>query len=158
MADIEVGRAEAFFGATGLLGVFVLVTWGVVAYRGLNPETMSGIYAGVFAGLISLVVEIAVIGRSLRLFAHNGMGATLQTFTMRLVIVGALGIWFMRGASATDAQAFCLSYCGTFFVYLCWLTWRTYKAPVQYQGKRAAPAAAAAARAAASRGVLEGVR
>ena len=116
---------------------------------------MSGVYAGTLAGLISLVVEIAVIGRSLRLFEHNGMGATLQTFTMRLVIVGALGIWFMREASATDAQAFCLSYCGTFFVYLCWLTWRTYKAPVQYQARRAAEPAD---RAAPRRAVAEGVR
>lgn len=134
----------------------MVVVWGVIAYCGLSPRTMSGVYVGTLTGLMSLVVEIAVIGRSLRLFQHNGMRATLETFTMRLVTVGALGIWFMRGESGTDAQAFCLTYCGTFFVYLCWLTWRTYKAPVQYRPGRAVAAAPRAA--AACRAVPEGSR
>ncbi len=119
---------------------------------------MSGVYVGTFAGLISLAIEIAVIGRSLRLFAHNGMGATLQTFTMRLAIVGALGMWFMRDASATDPSAFCLSYCGTFFVYLCWLTWRTYKAPVQYRPKSAGTADTVAATEAVDRATAGSAR
>ena len=110
--------------------------WGVVGVSGFDAATMAGVYTGTFFGLISLAIEMAVIGRSLRIFEHNGMQATLQTFVMRLVIVGALGMWFMRADSGTDAQAFCLSYCSTFFVYMCWLTWRTYNQPVHYVGKR----------------------
>jgi len=109
------------------------VTWGVIGLRGFSAPTMGGVYVGTFTGLISLVVEIAVIGRSMRIFQHTGVGATLQTFMLRLAVVGSLGCAFARDASSTDAYAFCLSYCGTFFVYMCWLTWRTYKMPVQYR-------------------------
>ena len=122
-------------GALSLATTLVIVLWGVVDLSGFTPMTMSGVYTGTFFGLITLAVEMAVIGRSLRIFEHNGMQATLQTFIMRLIIVGGLGMWFMRVGSGTDAQAFCLSYCATFFVYMCWLTWRTYNQPVHYQGK-----------------------
>ena len=107
----------------------------MIAFRGFDATVMSGVYVGTLLGLVSLVIEMAVIGRSMRLFHHNGMQATLQTFTMRLVTVGAPGRWFMRDASGTDPQSFCLTYCSTFFVYMCWLTWRTYNAPVHYQAK-----------------------
>ncbi len=132
---------------TGLVAAFVLAQWGVFAYSGTSPRVMSGVYAGTFAGLISLVVEMAVIGRSMRLFHHNGMQATLQTFILRLMIVGGVGIWFMRPESGTDVNAFCLTYCATFFVYLCWLTWRTYNAPVLYRGGAVRVSSATGARA-----------
>lgn len=121
--------------------MFALVLWAILGYCGISPRVMSGVYVGTLLGLASLVLEMAVIGRSMRLFHHNGMQATLQTFSVRLVLVLAIGAWSMRPASGTDASAFCLTYCSTFFVYLCWLTWRTYNAPVQYQGKGRAVAA-----------------
>ena len=95
----------------------------------------AGAVVGTFAGLSMLVFEMALIGRSMRRFARGGMQATLQSFTLRLAIVGSLGMWFMREGSGTDSQSFCLTFVATFFVYLCWLTWRVYNEPVQYRAR-----------------------
>ncbi len=112
------------------------------AYCGFDPEVWTGIYVGTFAGLVSLVVELAVVGRSMRLFNENGLQATLMTFTMRLGAVGGLGVCFLADGSWVDLQAFCLSYCATFFIYMCWLTWRTAKQPTQFERRQAANASA----------------
>ena len=43
---------------------------------------------------------------------------------MRLVVVSPLTIVFGMKGSGIDSQGFALGYLVTFFVYLCWLTWR----------------------------------
>jgi hypothetical protein len=132
----KVSRRAKLAGALSLAATLAIVLWGVIAISGFNAATMSGVYAGTFLGLISLVVEMGVIGRSLRRFEDDGLQATLRAFILRLVLVGSVGTWFARAGSGSDAPAYCLSYCATFFVYMCWLTWRTYHQPVQYQGQR----------------------
>ncbi len=136
VAAPEISGATKVAGGLGLAAIFGTVLWGLVALLGFNAVTMSGVYTGTFFGLISLVVEMAVIGRSLRTFEDDGMKATLRAFILRLVLVGSIGTWFARADSGTSAAAYCLTYCATFFVYMCWLTWRTYHQPVQYQGQR----------------------
>jgi hypothetical protein len=126
--------AGRLVGALSLAVTYVVLAWLIALHCGYVPATSAGIAIGTFVGLGSLVAEIAIIGRSMRGFERNGMGATLQTFTMRLLTVGALGGLFLF-VDAVDAEAFCLSYFATFFVYMCWLTWRCYQQPVQYKRK-----------------------
>ncbi len=116
--------------------LFLVLLWLVAAYRGFDPTVALGLAVGTFVGLVSLVGEIAIVGRSMRSFARNGIGATLTTFGMRLATVGMLGVWFLV-LDAVDAEAFCLSYISTFFVYMCWLTWRYHREPVHYTPAKA---------------------
>ena len=89
------------------------------------------------AGLVlaSLVLEINIVERAMRMPRGDTASATFQTFAMRLALVAPLTFVFQRAGSSVDGTAFAISYLTTFFVYLCWLTWKTYHAPVQYKGR-----------------------
>jgi hypothetical protein len=126
-----------FFGAAALVACFVGLNVLVVGYRGLNPATFTGVEIGSAIGLASLVLEIHVIERAMRSARSDAAGATFQTFAMRLALLAPLMFVFQRRSLGVDSQAFAVSYLVTFFVYLCWLTWKTYHAPVQFKGKAA---------------------
>jgi hypothetical protein len=119
-------------GAGSLAAVLAAVLWGVLALRGASPATFAGLAVGVFTGLVSLVVELAMLERAERTFYAQGVQVTFMSFVMRLVVVAPLTLLFR--VSEVDAEAFALSYLATFLVYLCWLTWTMYHAPVQYKG------------------------
>jgi len=127
---------ERLAGALALAATYVGLAWLVAAHRGLAPEVTLGIAIGTFVGLASLIMEVAIVGRSMRSVERNGMSATLKTFGIRLATVGALGGWFIV-QDAVDAEAFCLAYFATFFLYMCWLTWRVYNEPVHYHAAKA---------------------
>ena len=120
-----------------LAAVLALVLWGVVEHRGASPATLQAVAIGLFLGLVSLVVENGLLERAERSFHAQGVQAVFMSFVMRLVVVAPLVLLFGRAGSGTDAEAFALSYCSTFFVYLVGLTWKTYHAPVQYCPVRA---------------------
>lgn len=105
---------------------------------GLSPAAVLGLLLGGFLGLISLSIEIGLLERSARTFHAQGVQTTFISFVMRLTVVAPLTLLFMNVGLGIDSQAFALSYCGTFFLYLCWLTWETYHAPVQYRPRAAA--------------------
>lgn len=139
--------AGRLVGAFALAACYAVLVWLIRLHRGAVPEVSLAIAIGTFVGLASLVMEIAIVGRSMRLVELNGMNATLTTFGIRLGTVGAFGGWFIA-LGAVDSEAFCLSYFATFFLYLCWLTWRIYNEPVHYDAAKAARNAAAKAQAA----------
>lgn len=122
-------------GAASLIALFACIEWLVVSLTGLTPATTTAAALGGFLGLVSLAIEIGLLERSARTFHAQGVQTTFISFVMRLGIVAPLTLLFMKPAVGIDAQAFALSYCGTFFIYMCWLTWETYHAPVQYRPK-----------------------
>ncbi len=129
-------RARAV-GAAALAATLVLLDALVVGYRGLNPASFTGVEVGTVIGLLSLVLEIHLVERAMRSANGDVAGATFQTFAMRLALVAPLTFAFQSKGSSVDGTAFAVSYFSTFFVYLCWLTWKTYHAPVQFKGKAA---------------------
>ena len=124
-------------GTIALAVTFVALEALVLGYRGLNPASFAGVEIGTVIGLASLVLEIQLVRRAMRALTGDVAGATFQTFAMRLAIVAPLTFAFQRAGSSVDGTAFAVGYLVTFFVYLCWLTWTTYHAPVQYKGKGA---------------------
>ena len=126
--------AAAIAIAVTFLGLEALV----VLYRGLHSASVTGVEVGAVFGLFSLVVEMHLVASALRSPKGDPAGATFQTFAMRLAVVAPLTFAFNGSRSGVDNVAFAVSYCVTFFVYLCWLTWKTYHAPVQYRGRRTA--------------------
>jgi hypothetical protein len=132
-----VSARARFFGAAALVASFVALEALVLGYRGLNPASFAGVEIGSLIGLLSLVLEIHVVERAMRTLKGDVAGATFQTFAMRLALVAPLTFVFMRKGSSVDGTAFACSYLVTFFVYLSWLTWKTYHAPVQFKGKAA---------------------
>ena len=140
-------RTERVLGTAVLVAVFVGVQALVVTYRGASPQVFNALEVGTLAGLVSLVLEFVLIERSDRTFHAQGVQATFLSFVMRLVVVAPLTLLFLRKGSETDHEAFALSYCSTFFVYLCWLTWKSYHAPVQYRARGERPARPAETRA-----------
>jgi len=132
-----VSARARFFGAVALAASFVALDALVLGYRGLNPASFAGVEIGAVIGLLSLVLEIHVVERAMRTLKGDVAGATFQTFAMRLALVAPLTFVFQRAGSSVDGTAFACSYLVTFFVYLSWLTWKTYHAPVQFKGKAA---------------------
>jgi len=124
-------------GAATLAVLCVALDALVVGYRGLNPASFTGVEIGTVIGLLSLVLEMNLIERAMRTKKGDVAGATFQTFAMRLALVAPLTFVFQQKGSSIDGTAFAVSYLVTFFVYLSWLTWKTYHAPVQYKGKAA---------------------
>ncbi len=124
-------------GAAALVASFVVLNALVLGYRGLNPASFTGVEIGALIGLASLVLEIHVVERAMRTLKGDVAAATFQTFAMRLALVAPLTFVFQRKGSSVDGTAFAVSYLVTFFLYLSWLTWKTYHAPVQYTGKAA---------------------
>lgn len=111
--------------------MFTVLQWLVALWRGFEPATFSGLWIGAFVGLVSLAVELSMVGRASRDPNSDGMQVVLGTFMMRCMTVGALtlGLWTI---DSIDATAFAISYCSTFVVYLTWLTWRMAMTPSSY--------------------------
>ena len=86
-------------------------------------------------GLAALIFEIGLAERAERTFYAQGVQTTFMSFMMRLATVGPLTMLFMKRDIGVDPQAFALSYCSTFVVYMCWLAWKTYHAPSTYRPK-----------------------
>ena len=124
-------------GTIALAVAFAALEALVLGYRGLNPASFAGVEIGTVIGLASLVLEIQLVRAAMRTAKGDVAGATFQTFAMRLAIVAPLTLAFQRAGSSVDGTAFAVGYLVTFFVYLCWLTWTTYHAPVQFKGSRA---------------------
>lgn len=122
-------------GALGLAAVFVGLESLVLGYRGFNPQSFAGVEVGAAVGLANLVLEIMIVERAMQQPKGDTAAATFQTFAMRLALVAPLTLAFQRAGSGVDATAFAVAYLVTFFMYLCWLTWKTYHAPVQYKGR-----------------------
>ena len=126
-------RGARIAGAIAIAVTFLGLETLVVLYRGLNPASVTGVAVGAVFGLFSLVIEMHLVASALRSTKGDPAGATFQTFAMRLAIVAPLTWAFGGRGSGVDSVAFAVSYCVTFFVYLCWLTWKTYHMPVQYR-------------------------
>ncbi|MCG3134283.1 MAG: hypothetical protein HMLKMBBP_01576 [Planctomycetes bacterium] len=122
-------------GAVFLAGAQAATIAIVLAMLGGKPAVWMGCWAGTFAGLVSLVVEMAMVERSARTFHAQGVQTTFMSFLMRIVTVGAVTMLLRSLDAGVDPYGFALTYCGTFFLYMCWLTWVTYHAPVHYRGK-----------------------
>ncbi len=122
-------------GASALALTFLGLEALVLGYCGLNPRSFTGVEIGALLGLANLVLELHVVERAMRLPKGDTAGATFQTFAMRLALVGPLTFVFQRAGSSVDATAFAVAYLVTFFLYLCWLTWKSYHAPVQYRAR-----------------------
>jgi hypothetical protein len=120
-------------GSLTLAAAFASLVALVLGYRGFTAAAWAGVEVGVLVGLASLVLEIAVVDRAMRSTRGDTASATFQTFAMRLSLVAPITLAFQTESSRTDATAFALSYLSTFFVYLCWLTWATYHAPIHYR-------------------------
>lgn len=131
-------RAAAVTGAVFLAVTFGLVEMLVFQLRGVGTASVTGALLGGFLGLVSLAVEIGMQERSARTFHAQGLQTTFLSFVMRVVVVAPLTILFMGGGLGIDHEAFALSYCATFLLYLCWLTWETYHAPAAYRPRAAA--------------------
>jgi len=130
-----VSRRARIWGSAALVVTFVALEALVVGYGGLRPQTFIGVEIGALLGLISLVLEMQIVGRAMRMPRGDTAAATFQTFAMRLALVAPLTLVFQRTGSNVDGTSFAVSYLVTFFVYLCWLTWKTYHAPVQVPGQ-----------------------
>jgi hypothetical protein len=149
-----VSGGARFAAIATLLVVFLTLDALVVLARGVSPATLAGLEIGTVLGLASLVFEMHLIDAAMRSLKGDPANATFQTFAMRLAVVGPLTFVFGMKGSGVDSQAFALGYLVTFFVYLCWLTWRHYHAPVCYKGrsKRFAPRVVEKARTAGTAG------
>lgn len=128
-----VSAQEKVLGSATLGLVFCACTWLVLELCGNGPAAWLGIQIGSFLGLVSLVIEIALVERSARTFHAQGVQTTFMSFILRIATVAPLTLLFMKAEIGVDSQAFAVSYCGTFFLYLCWLAWETYHAPVAYR-------------------------
>jgi hypothetical protein len=128
-----VSRGARIAAAMAIAVTFLGLEALVVLYRGLTPASVTGVEVGAVFGLFSLVVEMHLVASALRSTKGDPAGATFQTFAMRLAVVAPLTWAFGGSGSGVDSVAFAVSYCVTFFVYLCWLTWKTYHMPVQYR-------------------------
>ena len=126
-------RGARIAGAIAIAVTFAGLETLVVLYRGLHPASVTGVEVGAVLGLLSLVLEMHLVQRALSTEKGDPAGATFQTFAMRLAVVAPLTFAFSGSRSGVDSVAFAVSYCVTFFVYLCWLTWKTYHMPVQYK-------------------------
>lgn len=122
-------------GAIALAVTFVGLEFLVLLHGGLRPESFAGVEVGAVLGLLSLLAEIHIVQRAMRQPKGDTASATFQTFAMRLALVAPLTFAFQRAGSSVDGTAFAVSYLVTFFLYLCWLTWTVYHAPVQYKAK-----------------------
>lgn len=131
-------------GAMTLVALFAATELLVFQLRPLAPATAMAACLGGFLGLVSLALEMGMQERAARTFHAQGVQTTFLSFMMRLAVVGPTTLLLMKSEIGLDPQAFALSYCSTFFLYLCWLTWVTYHAPVQYKPRARAAAAPAA--------------
>ena len=122
-----------FAGAVTVVAVLGGIEALVFEMRGVTPGSTTGVLLGGFLGLISLALETGMIERSSRTFHAQGVQTTFLSFLMRLAVVAPLTLLFSKTEVGIDHEAFALSYCGTFLLYLCWLTWHTYHAPVRYR-------------------------
>ena len=120
-------------GSIALAMTFVLCEWFAISLSGSRPEAFLGLEIGIVLGLAALVFEIALAERAERTFYAQGVQTTFMSFMMRLATVGPLTMLFMKRDIGVDPQAFALSYCSTFVVYMCWLAWKTYYAPSTYR-------------------------
>lgn len=122
-------------GAAFLVAVFLGIEALVLQLGGATPRTFAALALGGLLGLVSLTVELGMLARSARTFHAQGVQTTFLSFMMRLGVVAPVTLLLMKSDLGMDPQSFALSYCATFFLYLCWLTWVTYHAPVQYRPK-----------------------
>jgi hypothetical protein len=127
--------AAALAGGACLVAVYGLMQLLVFELRGVSTATVLASAIGGFLGFVSLALEIGMVERSARTFHAQGVQTTFLSFIMRLVVVAPLTLLFMKGSLGVDHEAFAISYCATFFLYLCWLTWATYHAPTCYRPK-----------------------
>lgn len=134
-------RAGRIAGAAVLVAVFAAVEGLVLGMRGVSPATTGAVLLGGFLGLVSLAIEIAMLERSARTFHAQGVMTTFLSFMMRLAVVAPVTLLLMKSDLGLDAQSYALSYCATFLLYMCWLTWVTYHAPPLYRPKATAPGA-----------------
>jgi hypothetical protein len=132
------GAAAKVLGGLFLVGVFAGIEALVVAMQGAHPAAFAAAALGGFLGLVSLTIELGLLARSARTFHAQGVQATFMSFMMRLVVVAPVTLLLMKYELGMDPTSFALSYCATFFLYMCWLTWVTYHAPVQYRPKASA--------------------
>jgi hypothetical protein len=130
-----VSARARFIGAVAMAATFLGLEAMVTVWCGLRPASFSGVFIGAVIGLASLAFEIQIVERAMRSAKGDTASATFQTFAMRLALVAPITFAFQMKGSSVDASAFAVSYLVTFFVYLCWLTWKSYHAPVQYRAK-----------------------
>lgn len=135
IVEANVSARARLVGSVALAATFLGLETMVTNWCGLRPATFAGVFIGAAIGLASLAFEIQLVERAMRSLKGDTASATFQTFAMRLALVAPLTFAFQMGGSGVDAAAFAVSYLVTFFVYLCWLTWKTYHAPVQYRAK-----------------------
>lgn len=96
---------------------------------------------GTFLGLASLAAEFMLVRQDDLRAARDPSQGVFAGFFLRLTIVGPLTMAFGNMDLGVHAEAFALSYLSTFFVYLCWLTWKIGTAPPSYQGGSKKPKA-----------------
>lgn len=133
-------RGAAIAGGVSLVAILGLMQALVFTMRGVSPATVTASCLGAFLGLVSLAIEIGLVERSARSFHAQGLQTTFISFVLRLTIVAPLTLLFMKSSLGVDHEAFALTYCATFFLYLCWLTVETYRAPAAYRPRAAAGA------------------
>lgn len=121
-------------GVLSLILTFAGLSWLVLAYVGVSAATVSGFEIGTFLGLLSLAIELILVERDEVRTNGDPSQAVFASFFLRLAIVGPFTMWFGAMDVGIHAEAFALSYLSTFFVYLCWLTWKVATAPVHYKG------------------------
>jgi hypothetical protein len=116
-----------------LIGVFLGCAWLTLNYTGVRVDTVVGFEIGTFLGLLCLAVELALVERSSQRRTGDPSEAVFASFFLRLAVVGPFTMWFGMACKSVHAEAFALSYLSTFFVYLCWLTWKVATAPSSYK-------------------------
>lgn len=116
------------------MAVFLGCSWLTFAHTGVRTDTTAGFEIGTFLGLVCLAVELALVERSSRRDTGDPSEAVFASFFLRLAIVGPFTLWFGMACPWVNAEAFALSYLSTFFVYLCWLTWKVATTPSSYKG------------------------
>lgn len=131
----RLSRPAAFAGAASLAALYSLCVWGALALGGFSATAWLGVQIGAFFGLGSLAIELAVLERTYRTCEGSGTQAVLGTFIARVFTVGLLMTTFQVVDAPVQQEAFALAYVSTFLVYMCWLTWKTATAPIQYQPK-----------------------
>ena len=121
-------------GVAALIATFLGCGWLTLAYTGVEASTVMAFQIGTFLGLLSLAVELILIERDGQRESADPSQAVFASFFLRLAIVGPFTMWFGAVDVGVHAEGFALSYLSTFFVYLCWLTWKVATAPVHYKG------------------------
>lgn len=117
-----------------LIATYVGCGWLTLLYTGVEASTVMAFEIGTFLGLASLAVELILVERDEKRESGNPSEAVFASFFLRLAVVGPFTMWFGAMDVGVHAEAFALSYLSTFFVYLCWLTWKVATAPVHYKG------------------------